>query len=167
MASAEKTKKAEVALSQALSSEKRTAEADYEQANTARHGELDAIAQAIEILSTNQEAALMQLKSTSFLQMKRYETEGKDKAISFLRNKASSIHSKVLLMLTEVATQDPFAKVKGLITDLITKLEEEAAAAQSKHDRCVKDMNENKAQIEETESNISKLNTEIESEQAA
>jgi len=146
-----------------LESEKKQSENEYDQAKTARTSEIEAIGKATEVLRADQAAAG---GASSFLQMGRASGEGKAKALEYLRKRASDLHSKALLMVTEIASQDPFAKVKGLISDLIVKLEAEAAAAQSKHEKCVKDMTENKDAIEKSNKEIEKLENEIAKQKA-
>merc|ERR1719321_307521 len=67
----------------------------------------------------------------SFLQLGRPETAAaRKKVIAFLSHKAEALNSKVLstLLIKMRDAPSPFAKVKQMISDLITRLEEEAAA---------------------------------------
>merc|ERR1719390_184596 len=56
---------------------------------------------------------------------------------------------------------DPFAKIKGLISEMIEKLEEEAAKEAAHKAFCDKEMSETKAKKEDKESEIEKLTEEI------
>merc|ERR1719161_2380455 len=56
---------------------------------------------------------------------------------------------------------DPFAKVKGLISDLIARLEKEAAAAAAHKSYCDKEFAETYASRDEKDAQISKLSTKI------
>merc|ERR1719441_63070 len=57
--------------------------------------------------------------------------------------------------------EDPFAKIKGLISEMIEKLESDAAKEASHKAFCDKEMKETKAKKEEKESDLDTLGTKI------
>jgi len=59
------------------------------------------------------------------------------------------------------STADVFGKIKGLIGDMISKLEEEAEADATKDAYCQKEMSETEAKKEEKETEVKKLTTSI------
>merc|ERR1712032_1673103 len=59
------------------------------------------------------------------------------------------------------AGQDPFGKVKGLLSDMITRLEEEASADASEKAYCDKELAESTEKKEDRESSVAKLTTKI------
>merc|ERR1712032_25892 len=59
------------------------------------------------------------------------------------------------------AGQDPFGKVKGLLSDMITRLEEEASADASEKAYCDKELAKSTEKKEDRESSIAKLSTKI------
>jgi len=111
----------------------------FEQKQQLRADEIEAIAKATEILSDGRTAAggdhlgLAQ-SGTAFVQTERSErflgqSEGIHRQLrEFLAGEAQRLHSKNLGLLSEKIGADPFAKVKKMIDDMITKLLEEANA---------------------------------------
>lgn len=95
-------------------------------------------------------------------------------AVRFMRDLARKANSPELAQLaSRMATvyrleqnsgsRDPFAKVKGLITDMLAKLEKEAAAAADQKQWCDKELAESKAKKELSGSELESLTTKIES----
>merc|ERR1712079_843945 len=62
---------------------------------------------------------------------------------------------------------DPFAKVKGLIADMIAKLEEAAGADATEKAFCDKELSETTAKKDEKTAEIEKLTTKIDQASAA
>merc|ERR1719240_1358923 len=62
--------------------------------------------------------------------------------------------------------QDPFGKLKSLISDMISRLEQEADADATQKAYCDKEMGETAAKADEKNAEISKLTTKIDSESA-
>jgi len=67
---------------------------------------------------------------------------------AFLRKRGEEIGSKILVQIAEVAQADPFAKIKKMISDMITRLEKEAAEEKTKNAWCVENMKKNKEELE-------------------
>merc|ERR1719359_755473 len=103
---------------------------EYEARQKLRAEEIDAISQAIEIISSQvaglAEKHLPTLVQTSFVQLRASASSPKMEAANFLRAKAQKLNSRVLFQLAERAQEDPFKKVKKMIQDLITRLMEDA-----------------------------------------
>merc|ERR1719155_88820 len=99
--------------------------------------------------------------SVNFLQMTRPETAAKrKKMLGFLTQKAKELKSTALTTMV-VKMRDapsPFAKVKQMIEDLITRLEDEAAAEASQKEWCDKEMSETIAARDEAQREIEAKN---------
>jgi len=160
-AQAEKEHASTTKLKNATQAELQTKTNEYNARMKSRQAEMTAIAEAVGILeggamqsgSSNLDAAQ---KVGAFIQIKSKNQGNADKAVEFLKSKASSLHSKILMQLAEAASADPFAKVKQMIESLVGRLQQEAAEEAAKHGTCTKDMARDKANIEKDSQNISK-----------
>jgi hypothetical protein len=153
---------------------------EYEKNQVIRSEELKAIKQAMDILSSDEvsgagekylPAALIQSKGKKALAQMRtqHASNGvQSKVAAFLRSKAQTIGSRYLSVMAQHAEDDPFAKVKKMIKDLIVKLMEEANEEADHHGFCTaelatnKQTRENKAtEVEELTASVDKLTAEI------
>jgi len=113
----------------------------------------------------------------SLLQMTRSSlSSGADlaryEAVRFVRDLAQKQHSSVLAQLASrmsaaMSSKDPFGKVKGLISDMIAKLEEQAGADATKKSYCDKELKESNEKKADKTDEIEKLTTKIEQMSAA
>merc|ERR1719362_1919593 len=90
------------------------------------------------------------------------ETFSAEKVSNFLRQRATSLKSKLLMQLAEVAQADPFAKVKKMIQELLNRLEEEKNKDQTEFAWCDENMKKNKADTEHYTALSEKLTAQIE-----
>merc|ERR1719465_381315 len=92
-------------------------------------------------------------------------------AVKYVKKLAETVHSAALAQLANrmasaakmgaAAGEDPFAKVKGLITEMIEQLLKEAAEDAAKKAYCDKEMSETKAKKDELTTEIEELTTKI------
>jgi len=144
---------------------------NFEESTASRGEELKALAAAKKIILEATGGAAEQsygLAQTSFVQVTSKDTLEATKAVSMVRRLAMSLHSQALVQLvsrmqtaSHSSTSDPFAKVKGLIKDMIEKLLDEAEADATKKAYCDKEMSETQANQDEKEADIEKLSTQI------
>merc|ERR1719395_173417 len=66
-----------------------------------------------------------------------------------------------VVRVSSASGDDPFAKIKGLISDMISKLEEEAAADAEHKAYCDKELSENEEKEADKIAEIEKLTTKI------
>jgi len=154
---------------------------DYEAEVKSRSEELKALAEAKKVLSETtsgaadvtyslaQQASLFQVAADSKI------ASGMDlanlEAVRFVRDLARKQGSSMLAQLAQrMATvirlgssggADPFAKVKGLITDMVAKLEKEAGAEATEKAYCDKELAETGDKKLEKSHEIEKLSTKI------
>merc|ERR1719389_1579952 len=153
---------------------------DHSVSTQGRADELKALATAKKILqettggAEGQAYSFFQVASTSQLQtgadLRNFEV------VNVLKRLAEQQHSAALSQLaSRVAVtiryghangEDPFAKVKGLIQDMIAKLMKEAEAEASHKEYCDAEMAKTKAKKEELQADIAKLTSKIDSKSA-
>merc|ERR1719336_1597443 len=154
---------------------------DYQAAKRSRAEELKALADAKQAISEKTGGAdsiQYGLSQTSFLQFTARSKlfSGADlaklEAVRLVQELAKKQHSTALAQLAQrmavamrfsgEAGEDPFAKVKGLITDMIAKLEAEAGADATPKAYCDKEMSATKAKQDDRTAMVEKLSTKIE-----
>merc|ERR1719272_1364065 len=146
-----------------------TTAADHEATVAARKEELAVIAKAKKILEETSSGGVSQ--SYSFVQIKTGTDLTNTEVITAIRQLAQQQHSAALAQLASriaaVATygstsgEDPFSKIKGLISDMIAKLEKEAQGDATEKAYCDKETAETTAKKEDNEAELKKLTVKI------
>jgi len=140
---------------------------DFEAETKSRGEELKALATAKKAIVENTGGASDQsydLNQVSFLQRSR--TSANFEVERLVRDLARKENSASLAQLAQRigranAGADPFAKIKGLISDMITKLEDEADADATEKAYCDKETHETTVKKNEKTAEIKKLTTRI------
>jgi len=150
---------------------------DFEAATKSRTEELKALAEAKKVLAETTSGAdtiTYGLTQVSFLQLNSMEGLVQFEAIRLIRDLARKQSSSSLAQLAtrmdmamHSGVADPFAKVKGLISDMIAKLEEAAGADATEKAFCDKELAETTAKKDEKTAEIEKLTTKIDQMSAA
>merc|ERR1719450_603671 len=143
-----------------------------------RAEELKVIAEAKQIVKdatslvqvgADQPYSLLQVQATSMI---RSRTDlANAEVVTLIKKLARQHHSLALSQLASKITAvlrfghtsgaDPFAKVKGLIQEMIDKLVEEGEAEAKEHGFCTTEMAKTKAKKDEIEGDIAKLTSKI------
>merc|ERR1719183_2983524 len=156
-----------------LQNECMTAATEYETSQHSREEELTALATAKKILeektggATDREYSFIQLKSTAHAHAGARALQVKDQVVAMLQQLAQKDDSDAISLLADrvqaasMMGEDPFAKIKGLISEMIEKLEADAAKEAGHKAFCDKEMKETKAKKEEKESDLDTLGTKI------
>jgi cell division septum initiation protein DivIVA len=159
---------------------------DYESRQKLRAEEIVAIEKAIEIIGSAAVSAnadinlptLLQTKKSSLVQFASdADAQGLTRArvTMYLQTQAKMLNSRVLSMVATRAAADPFAKVKKMIKDLITRLMEEAGEESDHKAWCDAELSTNEqvrkektemvetlhAESDELKAKIAKLEEEI------
>jgi hypothetical protein len=150
---------------------------DFESRQELRAGEIEALSKAIEIIGSQsvkgsgekhlpsaalaqQTAALAQLRASAA------PCVGCQKVASLLSERARLLHNPTLAMVAQKATTDPFAKVKKMIKDLLTKLMEESAGEADHKAFCDAELATNKQTRTNKAESVEELTAEVEKQTA-
>jgi len=142
---------------------------EYETSQHSRSEELTALDTAKKVLLEKTAGAAE--REYSFIQVAAKTRVGvrakqaKDDVLNLIQGLAKGDKAMSLLaQRIEAASMlgaDPFAKIKGLISEMIEKLEEEAAKEAAHKAFCDKEMKETKAKKEDKETDLDDLSTKI------
>jgi predicted nuclease with TOPRIM domain len=144
-----------------------------------RKEELEAIAKATEIIAGTVAGkadkhlpSLLQIRSkAAVLSFLRSEAQNlspsREQAARFLQQGATSLGSRVLAAAAVRVRADPIVKVKEMIQNLITKLNEQNDKAAEKKAECDLQLTENKATREDKTDSVDTLKSEIDQLSAA
>jgi len=146
--------------------------ADHQATVAAREEELKVLAKGIEILKSTTTGAVEE--TYSFLQKSQIHSSGdlaQTEAIALVRKLSREHHSAALSQLASRLSavvrygaangDDIFAKVKGLISDLISRLEKEADADATEKAWCDEQMAKTELKKSELNAEIAKLTSKI------
>jgi len=152
--------------------------ADHDSSTAARAEEMKVVAMAKKILKDTSAGAVDE--TYSFVQVSSLRTKVDLKGAEvtrFVRTLARNQHSEALSQLaSRIASlmqfgrrngEDPFVKVKGLIQDMIEKLESEADAAATEKAYCDEQMAKTESKKSELEDDVAKLTSKIDTKSAA
>merc|ERR1719183_3205578 len=156
-----------------LQQECMTASEEDTESKTSRAEELEALATAKRILEEKTGAASD--RAYSFIQIGTVSKAGtstkakqvKQEILDLLQGLAEKNGDKQMSLLAQrvqtaaMLGEDPFAKIKGLISEMIEKLEAEAAKEAAHKAFCDKEMSETKAKKEDKETELDDLSTKI------
>jgi len=145
--------------------------ADHGATVASRNEELKVIAEATQIVKDStggasaQTYSLLQVSGASHVELARSEIVTLVKSLARKQHSAglAQLASRITAVMRYGSTggDDPFVKVKGLINDMIAKLEKEAAEAADEKKFCDEEMGKTKAKKDDLDSTVEKLTTKI------
>merc|ERR1719330_2243918 len=145
-----------------------TVAADHEATVAARKEELSVIAEARKVLQETSSGAVSQ--TYSLLQIRTRSDLAGSEVVTVVKRLAKQQHSAALAQLASriaavlrfgSAGGDPFAKGKGLIQNMIAKLEKEAGAEATEKAYCDEQIAKTEAKKGELEEDIAKMSSRI------
>jgi len=135
-----------------------------------RKEELEALSKAQDIISSGAVAGsaekhlpslLQQKSSLAFLRSWAQRPAELEQVSRFLQERATELKSRVLSATAVRAQADPLSKVKGMIEQLITKMQEQAKEEATKKGWCDTELSSNKAIREEKTDAVESLQSDI------
>jgi len=170
----------DIKTKEALHHECMSAAQEFELATASRNAELKAVTQAKSIIADNTGGAESQtygLNQVSFLQVAGQAASVDFKTVRYVRDLAKKQQSPMLAQLASriasvvrlgaTSGQDPYVKVKGLISGMIAKLEGEASEDASQKAYCDKEMSETAEKKEEKATELNSLSTKLDQKKSA
>merc|ERR1719461_1568442 len=147
---------------------------DFESRQQLRTEELEAIAKAIEIISSGAVSGnadkylptLVQQQSLASLRADA-QSQTQNRAAAYLKTMAKQLKSRVLLAVADRVAADPFRKVKKMIKDLITRLMEEANEEAEHKGWCDTELSTNEQTRKEKTEAVETLHAEIDQLEAS
>jgi len=150
--------------------------ADHEATVKAREEELKVVAEATKILKETTGGAEEQTYSMLQTALQSRTALVRNEVASLVKKLARQHHSAALAQLASRITavvrygakagDDPFVKIRGLITDMIAKLENEAKEEATEKAYCDEEMSKTTASKTELDTEIGKLTTKIDQDAA-
>merc|ERR1719305_1973111 len=143
---------------------------DFEAETASRAEELKVIAQAKKVIIEATGGSFF-LQMTTKTRLQTRTDLANFEAVNYVKKLSKTFNSAALAQLANrmnaaarmgtAAGEDPFAKVKGLISEMIERLLKEAEADAAHKGYCDKEMSETKAKKEELTDEIDALSTKI------
>eukprot|EP00746_Dinoflagellata_sp_MGD_P071497 gnl/MRDRNA2_/MRDRNA2_29113_c0_seq2.p1 gnl/MRDRNA2_/MRDRNA2_29113_c0~~gnl/MRDRNA2_/MRDRNA2_29113_c0_seq2.p1 ORF type:complete len:691 (-),score=253.79 gnl/MRDRNA2_/MRDRNA2_29113_c0_seq2:14-2086(-) len=162
----EKTKAADEAFLSSLKRECQQRAVEFEQSMKEGKDEIAAITKATEILEEGV-TAFVEISS----KVRKYDPNDDDESeaddqkreqlVKIFKGLLRKRHSFVLTQLVNMAGSDPFAKIKGLITEMIDKLVKEAQEAATHEAFCQEEMGKTKKAQDDKTMKLDKYTTRV------
>merc|ERR1719272_1257585 len=148
---------------------------DFESRQALRADEIVAVEKAIEIISSgavsgnaDKHLPAMLQTSSSFAQLRAdLNTKAQARVAQYLQSRSKQLNSRVLSMVAQRASEDPFTKVKKMIKGLITRLMEEANDEAEHKGWCDTELSTNEQTRKEKTEAVETLHAEIDQLEAS
>jgi chromosome segregation ATPase len=170
LAQVAETKKADEGYLEKLVAECTQSSHAWQVRSSEARAEMAAIEKAKEILASRVTVLVQKVQSTKRINSDAPLDLNSAKIRQTLINHFSSLGHRLqsvsMLNMVSVATAQPFDKIKGLIEDLLAKLEKEAEEAANTHAFCEEEKKKNEEGIKKNEDKISQLDARLDKAKA-
>merc|ERR1719159_602992 len=168
----EKTKAADEDYVTTLKQECQSKAVEYEETMKSGKAEIAAIEKASTILAEGV-TAFVEVKSRTHRSSSKVrfnpddddesdeQAAARDKVVNIFKGLSQQRHSYVFAQLAEMAAADPFAKIKGLINDMIEKLLKEAQEEATHEAFCQEEMGKSKKSQADKQMKLDKFSTRV------
>merc|ERR1719160_1803720 len=166
----EKTKSADEAYVETMKTECQAKAVEYEETMKSGKAEIAAIAKATQILEEGV-TAFVEVSSRVRRSTTKWNPDDDDESdeiaaareqiVNIFKGIAQSRRSYVFAQLASMAASDPFAKIKGLINDMIEKLLKEAQEEATHEAFCQEEMGKSKASQADKTMKLDKFSTRV------
>merc|ERR1719191_2139924 len=172
LAETEKTKAADEEYMTTLKQECQAKAVEYEETMKSGKAEVAAIEKASTILSEGV-TAFVEVRSRTHRSSSKVrfnpddddesdeQAAAREKVVSIFKGLSQQRHSFVFAQLAEMAASDPFAKIKGLINDMIEKLLKEAQEEATHEAFCQEEMGKSKKSQADKQMKLDKFSTRV------
>jgi chromosome segregation ATPase len=144
---------------------------DHDDTIRSRNAELKAIAEATDILMSSTSGAVSHTYSLIQITTNSRADLAKSEVLVYVKKLARKTHSAALSQLASrisaavrygaTGSSDPFGKIRGLIQNMISKLQAEAAAEASEKEFCDTEMAETASKKDELDNSLEKLTVKL------
>lgn len=144
---------------------------DFESSQEMRQGEIDAIQNAIGILSGDAVTAgaqhldsfVQKGQQSSFIQVRSLEQSSRQVSVAnFLKQRGAHIDSRILALIGAKAANEPLKKIAKMIKDMVVKLLEQANEDAEHKGFCDSELATNKQTRDDRSEKVELLNSQIE-----
>jgi hypothetical protein len=147
-----------------LKSECEMAASDFENRQQLRDEEMEAIAKAVEILQSGSVSGMadkhLPALNQAFPLLRASQPSTTSQVAGFLKARAEKSGSKLLSMVAQKVSEDPIAKVKQMMKDMIVRLMEQASEEADHKGWCDTEMSSNKITRDTKTEGVAALTTQ-------
>merc|ERR1719313_539740 len=140
---------------------------DFETLYKDSTAELAALAKAKEILSKGVKESLVETKLKLRSSARVVDDNKKAKALRAIQELGRRLHSTALVSLAYRASADPFSKIRGMVEEMIAKLQQEAAEAATQEQFCKEEQAKSEKSRSKKAEKLETTNARIEKAESA